>query len=77
MRKKKCQRKHAKRRALERYGIEYNEEDLRLIRKLISEGKSKSTKQSNRVRIHELEYMGENIKIVYDKIRKEIVSFLP
>lgn len=79
MSKKQGQHVHAKKRALERYGLSYN----RIVRKeIIKQIQNRQNarfleKKTNRiviwlVRHNEIEY-----KIAYDKHRKNIASFLP
>jgi len=79
MNKKKSQLKHAKKRAFERLGIN-------LTKKLREEIRGKIKKQKDakflyrtslRVSIWEVKH-GDNIfRVVYDKKRKNIVTFLP
>lgn len=76
--KGKCQRKHAKRRALERYGIDFTHQNMIDLKHHIMSGRSQNVvTQSNRVTIHTLEWQGQTVRVVYDKLRKNIVSFLP
>lgn len=78
MDKAQSQAKHAKRRALERYDLELSDRDLREIVRLIQAGKAQKTlKQSHRVTVCWLQFQGKTIKVVYDKSRKSIASFLP
>jgi hypothetical protein len=45
---------------------------------MIQEGEAQFVeKQSNRVSIFQLTYKEKSVKVVYDKLRKTIVSFLP
>lgn len=75
--KKRAEIKHALRRAMERYGLHLTEQDLNLIRKAIQAGASQCVnKQTWRVSVHDLRYMDTDIRVVYDKERKSIVSFL-
>lgn len=78
MDKKLSQTLHAKKRAAERYGINLDKTTRRAIKEQISQGKSKFIeKQSNRISVHEVEIKGQQIKVVYDKNRKNIVTILP
>ena len=78
MDKKKSERIHAKRRALERY-------DLNLTKVVRNQIKSKIQKndgtflyrQSRRVTIWEVAHENKMYKVVYDTLRGEIVTFLP
>ena len=76
--KAKSQRKHAIKRALQRYDLDINQEKLVELVQSIQNGKAKFLeKQSLRVSIFEVEVNGKKTRVVYDKIRKTIVSFLP
>jgi len=78
MRKQKAQRIHARRRAAERYGITLDSE---LRNALIAEIQRGVTtimfRQSLRVSIHRVDLDGRVYRVVYDKRRKELVTFLP
>lgn len=70
--------RHAQRRALERFGIDYTREmrnalvgDIQTMRGEFLESKS------NRISIWAVDYKDKTYAVVYDKIRREIVSFLP
>ena len=76
--KKQCQQHHAKKRALERYGLNLITKDLRQLVLDIQNGKSKLIEQQSlRVSIREVEFNGEQVFVVYDSKRKSIVTFLP
>lgn len=76
--KKRCQRIHSKKRALERYNLVLNRFDFREIIKIIHSGKTlEAYSISNRVTVHKLIYADILLRVVYDKMRKEIVTFLP
>lgn len=76
--KKQNQRFHARIRAEERYGITYNKYVRAQILKLIADGKTIIIKkQSNRLSIREVTLEEKQIVFVYDKERKEVVTFLP
>lgn len=76
--KKNGQIKHAKMRALERYGLDLSDDEYYQIRNLITGNKSKPLhRQSNRVALHEVEWNNTKMIVVYDSKRKTIVSFLP
>lgn len=76
--KAKSQRKHAKRRALSRYGLALSRHHLDAIVLQIQSGKAKFVeRQSNRVTLWEVSYEGHILPVVYDKIRKTCVTFLP
>lgn len=78
-----AERVHAKRRALERAGINYNRFDLRRIAEQIRQGYSvEVAKSSNTHRIHLLafrEYNGAPTRVhivVYNRRTKQVVTFL-
>ena len=72
---------HAKRRAWERYDVNLSQRDVAvIIRAIRSNDPSKAQffmKQSNRVSIYIVNWGGNMIPFVYDKIRKSIVTALP
>lgn len=78
--KKRFLRKHAKRRALERYGITLNAHQVYEMERMIRQNKSwliSSQYNSRNRKVHELRYNGRIYRVVYDKIRHRIVTFLP
>lgn len=78
MNKSAAQRAHAKRRALERYGLEINRHQMREIVKQIQSGKAKHLlTQSNRTSVKLVSFNNTELIAVYDKLRKNIVTFLP
>jgi hypothetical protein len=71
------QRAHAKRRAMERYDLHFDEATRQTFVKLIRGGKTRAVRrQSLRVVIHDLEWKGTTYRVVYDTQRHEIVTFL-
>lgn len=75
--KAKSQTIHAKQRALQRYGIQFSDTDLDKMVKIIQENKTiSSEKQTNRLRDVRLIYEEENYRLIYDRQRKTIVTFL-
>ena len=76
--KKECQVIHAKRRAFERYGIILNHDKYRAMVAAFQEQKNNKfiRKQSNRISVHDFRYEDNIYRIVYDKERKVIVTFL-
>jgi len=77
-RKEDCQRLHAKRRALQRYGLVLGVKEQEEIIKLIQRGKAKFiNRDSLRVTIFAVEYEGKLLKVVYDGERKTLASVLP
>lgn len=76
--KKTCQRIHAKRRALERHGLQLNRFDLFEMVKLIQGQKAEFVeRQSLRVTVWRVPWGDRKLKVVYDKVRKNIVTVLP
>lgn len=78
MDKKKSEQIHAKRRVLERYGIELTQKLRDTIRGKIKRQDGKFLyRTSLRVSVWSVIHDDKRFKVVYDKQRKEIVSFLP
>jgi hypothetical protein len=80
MSKQKAQRLHARRRALERYGMEVGNGTRQQIINAIRQGRSTHVEsQSHRISVHDVTLAHEEltVRVVYDKHRKEIVTFLP
>jgi len=76
--KQKAQRVHAKRRAKSRYGLDFTKEVRRSFTQKIHNNKAKFLYgQSRRVSIFEIVHDEKTYKVVYDKLRGEIVTFLP
>lgn len=72
------QRRHARQRARERFGLELDEHQLRAVVNRIQRGESRFLeKQSNRVSLHQVEYMGAEMVVVYDRRRKNVVTVWP
>lgn len=78
-----AERVHAKRRALERAGVDYNRFDLRHIAEQIQQGYSvEVARQSNTHRVHVLAfrpYNGAPTKVhivVYNRQTKQVITFL-
>lgn len=69
---------HAKRRALERYGITLNRHDMRALVELIQSGRTEFVEhQSHRVSVHRVPLGTQMARVVYDRQRQTIVTFLP
>lgn len=78
MTKKEAQRSHAKRRALERYGLQLNRFDIKTIIKMIqTQNAFFIESQSHRLKKYQITYKSTTAIVIYDKLRKEIVTFLP
>lgn len=68
---------HSKIRALERYGIALTNSDLQEISKRIRAGKSTFIKsRSARLSIHEVTHRGVVFKVLYDRNKGDVVTFL-
>jgi hypothetical protein len=73
--KKHINRCHARNRALERFGLTLSNRDLKAIEQMIREGKSTFFRRTSWNRtVHEVIYNGMNLKAVYDKNRKCLVT---
>jgi len=73
-----ARRKHARVRAVERYGIELTKKTRREILLLIRQGKILQSRRISTSRsIHKVEYQGQTIVLVYSRTTKDIVTVLP
>ncbi len=76
--KKKTLISHAKRKARLRYDLEVTEYDLNQITKLIEEGQLRILeRQSNQRWRVEVNYREQQLHLVYDQRRKQVITFLP
>lgn len=76
--KKQNERQHATRRAALRFGIHWNRHKLRQFKKDIANSKWPTIeKQSNRITIFSAVIDEQKVAVVYDKQRKEVVTFMP
>lgn len=76
--KAKAQRHHAKRRAFERYGLQLNRAAYQALVAQIHSGQSVCVeRQSLRIAVHRVVYEQQVYHVVYDRVRKTIVTFLP
>jgi len=76
--KDQAQYLHSQKRALERYGLQYTKELKEGILAKIMSGDAKFIdRQSNRVTIWDVHTQGKEVRVVYDKQRKNIASFIP
>ena len=75
--KHKTIKKHAKERAGERFGIIFDQKTHDEVIKIIQDGKAKFVeRQSNRITLFDVFIDGKECRVVYDKERKTIVTFL-
>lgn len=75
--KAKCQIKHAKRRAVQRFDISLSQDDIQeMIREIQNSQARFVLKQSHRVSLFEVTAKGKQLIAVYDRQRKTIVTFL-
>ena len=78
MTKKKSENLHAKKRALERYNLTFTKAIRNHFKEQIQLNKGTFvSKQSRRVSLWDVDYSGETYRVVYDKQRHNIVTFLP
>lgn len=82
MGKKTDQRKHAKRRAYERYDLELSDHQYKsLCRKIQKVPQSEDVelveKQSNNRRVYKIDHQGQKLKVVYDRKYSQIATFMP
>ena len=77
--KAQAQRIHAKKRALERYDLDLNREKLEEIVKRIQSGVGirMVLRQSLRISHYEMTVQEKLVRVVYDRQRKTVVTFLP
>lgn len=76
--KLKAERRHALRRFGERMGFGLTSESYADLIQLIQEGRGEFVRrQSLRVTVWRLVIDGEPVRIAYDKIRKQIITFMP
>ena len=73
--KKKCNRTHARKRAIQRFGLRFTNRNLKEIEQLIRDGKSTFYRKTSCTRsVHQVTYNGEVFRAVYDKHRKCLVT---
>lgn len=71
------QKKHARLRALQRYGFELTGGLESKLKTLMAEGKTTLVeRQSLRVTVHDVELDGKELRFVYDSKRHQVVTFL-
>ena len=71
------QNRHARKRFQQRFGVILTKDLKTRILNLIHKGYASFVeKQSNRISLFDIEVEGQKIRVVYDKIRKNIVSAL-
>lgn len=76
--KVKSHKRHAKRRAFERYGIQITGTDISKIRRIIRTGKADSIKKcSNSRSVYLVLYRDIQWKVVYSRTMKTIITILP
>jgi hypothetical protein len=76
--KKTNQRNHARKRAGERYELGFRKDERKYFVREIQGGRAVFLeKSSHRVSKFAVKYEGEWYPVVYDKNRKEIITFLP
>lgn len=70
-------RGHFSRRAVERLGLTLTRKDMDAIRLLIWSGKSTGQVQSHTRSKHTVNYNDITFDVIYDKLRKTVVTVLP
>ncbi|MFA5195843.1 MAG: hypothetical protein WC401_08620 [Bacteroidales bacterium] len=71
-------RVHARQRAIQRYGVNISNKKRKEIINMIHSGVGKFVRRrSVRVTEWEIPLGGEIFRVLYDKIRKDVVTFLP
>lgn len=76
--KAEAQAIHARKRARERHGVELGADSLRKIVDVIQSSRSRLVeRQSLRVSVHDVDLDGATYRVVYDRNRKQVVTFLP
>jgi hypothetical protein len=76
--KARNQRKHAKRRAFERFGLTLHADaQQQIVRSIQNREARLIRRQSRRVLVFEVEHEGQKLPVVYDCKRKTIVTVLP
>lgn len=76
--KTKAQAIHARKRARERLGLELGDDTHRRIVGVIQSSRSRVVeRQSHRVTVHDVDLDGATYRVVYDRHRKQVVTFLP
>lgn len=69
---------HAKRRAMERYGLDLNKKMREDIKKLIKTGSAKKIEQQSNSRVlYEVEVDDAIIRLIYSRTTHKIVTLLP
>lgn len=78
MSKTKSQKRHARLRAAERFGVGLTNQVHRDLVQEIQARKAQFVyKHSNRVTVWELEFAGQQAVVAYDKSRKTVVTLIP
>jgi len=77
MSKLDCQRRHAKKRFLQRHGLDFNRNVRRFFEESIKKGTATFVyKQTGRITVWDVEYEGKIYRVIYDKQRHNIVTVL-
>jgi hypothetical protein len=78
MTKSESLRRHAKKRARERYQLDINKFAYKsLVDDILSGRAQKIERQTHRVTTYLIQIEGAQYPIAFDKLRKEIITFLP
>lgn len=75
--KRAAQYEHARRRAMNRFGLKLTKQiHNEIVSKIYLNGSTLVEKQSNRISVHDVEVGDETYRVVYDCVRKVLVTFL-
>lgn len=78
MPKGKFLKRHAKTRAQQRYGVCLTSDDLReIVHKIQDQEARFEERRSNRVSVFRVEHNGDEFRVMYDRQRKQIATFIP
>ena len=75
--KKQSERIHFKRRLYQRFGIILSRNEYREIKKIIQNKKINGIRENNRKTKYHIKYKDCEFDVIYDKIRKELITVLP
>ncbi|CAH0348160.1 hypothetical protein [Aquabacterium sp. CECT 9606] len=73
-----AERSHTKRRLAERYGLHVSSDDIFQMAKAIAHGQGTLIAHQNRRVDHwQLVYQGQPLRLVFDRLRRSIITALP
>lgn len=68
---------HARLRAKQRFGLRFKQGDTLEISRAIAQKKAKLIEDQVLRGIYELEFKGKTVRVVFDNIKKKVVTFVP